>query len=314
VARAWVRDLVDNQGSQYSTIAARIGYSRTALMRFVAENHGSDAIAVKLMELKRSWEQSENVARATEEPLQQPIQGSIPFLTTEDAAQVLGVCEFCAGEPAIGVVVGHAGAGKTTALKRWCEGNPKAVYVSADVTMTTRGVLEEIAELLMLSTRGTLRDILRRLICLLKRDHKVIVVDEADVLISYADDTVRKIEVLRPLHDKGGASIILAGLPRLKVYLTRGPSLKQDLEQIYSRVRIMAELKGLTRDEAVHLLADYPMTESARELLLACAGNHAQGGMRRLTTLLSKCVDMANLRNTPINRDIVQAADSLALL
>jgi DNA transposition AAA+ family ATPase len=306
-ARAWVRDLVENQGSQYTTIAEQIGYSRSSVMRFVAEDHGGVEMVRKILDLKDLWQTA-----AT--PLAAPIELSIPFINTEDTERVLGVCRFCANEPAIGVIVGHAGAGKTTTLRQWCQNNPLAIYISADVTMNTRGVLEEIANPLMVSTRGTLRDIMRRLIEHLKRDRRVIVIDEADVLVSYSDDSVRKLEVLRPLHDRAGASIILAGLPRLKVFLTRGPSLKQDFEQIYSRVRIMAELKGLTREEATEILAGYPMTEGAREMLVTAAVSRGQGGMRRLTTLLQKCIEMANTQNTHITREIVQAADRLALL
>lgn len=314
--RNWVRDLVENQGSQYTTIAEQINYSRGAVMRFVAEDHGGLEIVRKLMALREAWDgAARQLAAANPERPQEPIGTSIPYIESEDTRRILGVCQFCATEPAIGVIVGHAGAGKTTTLRQWCQGNPMALYISADVTMTTRGVLEEIANPLMINTRGSLRDVLRRLIAYLKRERRVIVIDEADVLVSYSDDTVRKVEVLRPLYDQADASIILAGLPRLKVFLTRGPSLKQDLEQIYSRVRIMAELKGLTRDEASQFLAGYPMTEPAREMLLSTAGSHAQGGMRRLTSLLRKCIEMANASNKPfITREIVQAADSLALL
>lgn len=312
LARAWVRDLVEHQGAQYTYIAREIGYSHTALMRFVNEDHGADEIAERLLALKESWEAKKEAAAAAER-LPQPIKSTIDFILTEDARRVMAVCEFCAKESAIGVVVGHAGAGKTTALRRFCQGNPGALYISADVTMSTRGVLEEIAERLRLDTKGPLRVLLRRLVEHLSREPRLIVVDEADVLVSYSDETVRKIEVLRPLHDQAGVSIILAGLPRLKAFLTRGPSLKQDLEQLYSRVKIMAELRGLTRDEAVALLSDYPLTDGARELLLSMALNHAQGGMRRLTTLLKRCIDMANLRGSWITRDIVEAADGLAL-
>jgi DNA transposition AAA+ family ATPase len=56
------------------------------------------------------------------------------------------------------------------------------------------------------------------------------------------------------------------------------------------------------------------MTDGARDLLLNLAVNHAQGGMRRLTTLFRRCVDMANAKGSVITQGIVQAADGLALL
>ena len=143
----------------------------------------------------------------------------------------------------------------------------------------------------------------------------IITVSLATALIPAVSDAIalNNTHLVRSRCEEAVRATILAGLPRLKAFLTRGPSLKQDLEQLYSRVKIMVELRGLTRDEAVALLSDYPLTDGARELLLSMALNHAQGGMRRLTTLLKRCIDMANLRGSCITRDIVEAADGLAL-
>ncbi|NPV70313.1 MAG: AAA family ATPase [Firmicutes bacterium] len=311
VAREWLKDQVENHGIQVSEVARKLGYSRPAISQFLHGRKDSEQIGVAVLALRdRIMATPKEETPPVQERLLRSMKTSVDWVWTEDARRVIGVCEACQAEKAIGVVIGHSGAGKTSALKQFCDTHQDIIYISADVTMTAKSLVEEIAAAVGVEQSGSLRPMLRRIVARLQQDPKMIIIDEADILVSY---TVRKMEILRALHDQAHIAIVLVGMPRLKALLVKGPSLKENLAQLYSRVGYIRELRGLSRDEAATILADYPLTDGARDLLVTVATNHAQGGMRRLTTLLSRSLAVAQAKGGYVTRDMVEAADGLTL-
>lgn len=303
--RQYFRNLVEDKGATLTHIAREIGKSHTAVSRFFGGTLASSEIVDKLAELKDQWEAA--AAERTEDARE--YRREVEFVMTNDAKQVLAVCDLCQSEREIGVIVGPAGAGKTTALHKFREMNPDAVYVRGDVSMTAKELMIEIADQLGIDPGyGSLRSCMRRIVTRFRERPSVLIIDEADLLVSF---TVRKIELLRTIHDEAQMGVVLCGMPRLAGYLLRGPSMKENLAQFYSRVAYTTKLTGLTRQEAEGILADYEMTDAARKALVARALDAKRGGMRRFSKLLSRCLDLSD--GAKISREIVDDAGRLLL-
>lgn len=301
--------LVEEMGVRPGVLAKATGYSQSSVSHFLSgRGRQRPGVAEALVKVIERLE-AEALGSTEAAPATQPRKVDLDFILTEDARRVMGICEASARERAIGVVVGHAGGGKTTALQEYFRKNPTAVYFRADVTLTGRNLLEELAELVGADpTGGSLRSLLRRIVYKLKAHPRLIIVDEVDLLIR---NTVRPMEMLRTIYDEAKCGMVLCGMPRLKLFLVKGPSLKENLAQLYSRVGFMCELRGIDRAEALEILKDLPLTDSAREELVGMAGDHMRGGLRRMVTVLRRALDLS--KGDLVTREIIQAAGGLTL-
>lgn len=309
-AREWLRYMTEERGVTKEEIARQIGVSRPLVSRFASGQVDSEQVAAKILELKAALEAAEK-AQALEEAAAHQYRTTVDFIMTEDARRVIGVCKACARERAMGVILGPPGSGKTTALNEYLKQDPQAILITADVLMTSKQLIEEIAQAVGVELGGGLRDIMQRVTAALRAEPRLVIVDEADMLVSTSSRTVRKLEILRILYDQGKTGVVLCGLPRLRAWLTRGPSLRENLAQLYSRVSFLRELQGLTKEEMRAILAQYNMTPAARDYLLSQGGAREAGGMRRLTTILRRALDLAG--GGAITEEMVQAAEELTL-
>ncbi|MDI6711488.1 MAG: AAA family ATPase [Bacillota bacterium] len=306
--RDYYLDLFENQGVKQQDIARAVGYSHTAVSLFVRRGRGSARLRAEL-ERHMLQMQAEGSESAPTEDKPTGYRTDVPdFLATEDARQVLGLCDLCATEKEIGVVAGSPGSGKTTAIKEYCRRDPEAVYITAEPTITAKELLVEIGRALAVDINYcTMHEMLRKIVAHLRETPRLIIVDEADTLVTY---TVKKLEILRAIHDQAKVGIVLVGMPRLIALLLRGPSLKENLAQLYSRVGYVVQTKGFTADEARALLDQYNVTEGARQELLKRA-DQRQGGMRRFIKVLRRCLDLVG--DGQITKDVVLEADGLLL-
>jgi len=307
--RNYFRLKVENEGATVAGIAREIGKSHTAVSRFLSGSLASKEIMDKLAELKDRWDADSGFQPAEPEPEPRVYRRSIDFIRTEDAQQVIAICDLCQAEREIGAIIGPAGTGKTTALLKFCEMNPDAVYVRGDVSMTAKELLLEIGDRLGIDAGyGSIRSVMRKIVTRLKERPSLLIIDEADLLVSF---TVRKMELLRTVHDEARMGLVLCGMPRLAGYLLRGPSMKENLAQFYSRVAYTAKLTGLTRREAEAILHEFDLTDSARKILVSRALDSKRGGMRRFAKLLGRSLDLADGKQ--INKEIVEDAGRLLL-
>lgn len=301
-----LKDLVKNQGVTITKLASELDYSHSTVSQYInKEDYCSKELEVKAAEFLKKLADAKADAIGTES------KKELGFVLIADALAVMGLCARCAAEKELGVIIGHAGIGKTTAIQEYCKKNPEAVYLRADVTMSAKELLIEIGEKIgVILTYGTQRFMLRKIIARLRERPRPLIIDEADLLITH---TVKKMEILRTIYDEARVGLILAGMPRLKGFLQKGPSLKENLAQFYSRVGYLHELEGLSRNEASQILEAYNVSDTAKEELILRATNPAFGGLRRFSKALKRSLALADQRNGQITREIVREADGLLL-
>ncbi|TEB10022.1 AAA family ATPase [Pelotomaculum propionicicum] len=314
--RLWLTNQVKEQGVMISFLAREIGYSHSMLSQFIAGNKCSKNLLKKIRRLKEKADQASGGDILQRADLPVSLDGisdsDKPFkdlIETDDLASVLGLCSLCRADGEIGVITGAPGTGKTTALEEFRGREPFTVYIRADVTMSGRELVKELGDKLGVDIQeGTQRSKIKQIIKHLRDDPVLVIVDEADLLVSR--DSVKKLEILRTIWDEAHCGLILAGLPRLATFLVKGPGGRENLSQFYSRVRRAYAMKGVKRSEILPALAGYNMTDAARNYLVTAATSKAQGGLRRYHRLLQNALDLVEQGET-ITLEVVQEADSM---
>ena len=307
--RVWLNDLVRNQGIKVKTIAEEIGCTHGAVSSYLS-GKGSLSQA-KLQEMKfrleaKKQEQEEKAAK------KDAGRRDVGIIQTEDFRRVLGLCEMCLNDGSIGLVVGLPGSGKTVALQEFCKlKQGRAVYIKGDGAMAAKELLIEIGEGLGLGyLEGSKYRMLKQIVTRLKSDPVLIIVDEADYLAS--KESVKKLEVLRSIWDEAKTGIVLCGHLRLVGYMVKGPGGKENLAQLYSRIRRACRMNGITCEEAQDALAGYDIEAAAREYLVKTAMSKVYGGLRRFAGLLKNALELCE-EGEAVTLEIVKEADRMTV-
>jgi DNA transposition AAA+ family ATPase len=146
----------------------------------------------------------------------------------------------------IAVIVGDSGTGKTTALRTYAAESHSAVLIEVDSSFTKNVLVTEIARAVGVESKGGMTAVIGRIVEALRGRDTVIMIDEADYLSDSSLELVRRI-----INDKAQTGVVLAGLPRLKYKLE---NLRNDHQQLTSRVGVLLELKRLTKGDAVKII------------------------------------------------------------
>lgn len=311
--RTWLKEQIQ-RGVAVSTIARETGYSHSAISQFLSRGKASKNLINKLKIFK---EKVDSATAAGGIPAKHEWEGTavengIPsaedLIETEDLQAVKGLCALCQADGEIGVITGPPGSGKTKALEEFCSLEPFTAYIRADVTMSGRELVKELGDKLGVVMEGSQRNKVKQIIRRLKDSPVLVIVDEADLLVSR--DSVKKLEILRTIWDEAQCGMILAGLPRLASFLVKGPGGNENLSQFYSRVRRAYAMKGVSRSEILQALTGYDMADSARNYLATAATSKAQGGLRRFKRLLQNSLELIEPGET-ITLEIVKEADNM---
>jgi DNA transposition AAA+ family ATPase len=118
--------------------------------------------------------------------------------------------------------------------------------VDVDPSFSKVVLMNEIAHALGVEVKGGMNAVIDRVIEALKDRDAVLIIDEADYLSDGSLELVRRV-----INDKARTGVVLAGLPTLE-YKIR--NLKNDHEQLISRVGILAKVGNLTRADAEKII------------------------------------------------------------
>jgi len=305
--RDWVNDKVRSNGIAVATLAMEAGLNRSLLSNFLNHGRHTPGTLEKLMALRDRLENESEILAAPPEQVKSRRVNEL--IMTEDFQQAVGVCSLCHDDGEIGVIIGHAGAGKTTALLEFCKDRHDVVMIRGSNTMSVKEMLIAIGTGLGLGfIYGSKERMIRTIILALKRNPVTLVIDEADQLVDKY--SVARLEALRTIWDHAHIGMVLCGMPKLAKFLVKGPGSDENLAQIYSRVRRAYRMKGVKRDEMLRILDSYDVTEQAKKYLLSRGAIINQGGLRRLTRLMQNAMDLVD-ENEPITLEIIREADGL---
>ena len=184
----------------------------------------------------------------------------VPTAETAVMEQVRRAVTIAQDEADIAVIIGEAGTGKTTALRQYAKESHSALLIYVDPSFSKVVLMNEIAHALGVEDKGGMNAVIDRVIAALKDRDAVLIIDEADYLSDGSLELVRRI-----INDKAHTGVVLVGLPTLE-YKIR--NLRNDHEQLISRVGVMVKLGRLKKADAEKILSGV-WTDLSKETLEA---------------------------------------------
>ncbi|WP_350355592.1 AAA family ATPase [Serratia symbiotica] len=145
----------------------------------------------------------------------------------------------------VGVIYGNAGLGKSMVLRQYASSYKDVILIEADLGYTTKVLLQELCDRLGVNKRGNIHDLTENSITALHDTGWLVLIDEAELL------PYRALEAMRRIHDRAGAGVVLAGMPRLLLNLK---GRRGEYAQLYSRVGMAIDLD---REKARHDRTDF---------------------------------------------------------
>ena len=221
---------------------------------------------------------------------------TIDFVKTSIVSDIYDVAKICHVENEIGVCYGNAGLGKTFAVKKYAIDNPEVILVEADMGYSPKVLFSEIHKKLGFDGYGTIHGMFLDIIDKLKSSGRLIIVDEAEHL------PYKSLELLRRIYDKAQVGILLVGMPRLIMNL-KGE--QRQYAQLYSRVGIAKQLNALNEEDKKAIISTVIPSPTPIYPLLS---QYSGGNTRVLTKLLVRAVRIAQINQSEVDEDAVQAS------
>jgi len=183
------------------------------------------------------------------------------------------------GVPGLGLIYGEPGLGKTYSIMWWAMQN-NAVYIRCTHSMTTKWLLEELAEELGEIPYTKVPDIFNQVIAQLIKEPRTLIIDEIDYL---ATDS-RTVETLRDIHDKTDVPILLVGMGSANHRLMR-------FKHLYDRISEILKFESFSKKEIstiINELSEIEMTDCAKNLIFSKTKR-----FRQIVKLINKAEQVA---------------------
>lgn len=214
----------ENEGNDMSQreIADKLGWSPSTLSMVLSGSYANQAA------------KEEEMARVLLNMGSLSAEGFTPILVreqiiaTKDFMDVYALCNGLANPDSsltasIGLVIGDAGMGKTTAVQRFAAEHSAAAYVLY-MGFNRNALFKEIAEAVVGRSARSYYDNLQLIMGATRIYRKLIIIDEADRM------PLSMLEDLRTLNENGRVPILLVGEPKLAATVKKA-------DRIESRIR-----------------------------------------------------------------------------
>lgn len=284
---------MQERGHTQAAVARAIGVSASALNQWIAGKYKGD---IKGLEhaitgfLQRDRERAQ--VRKT----------ALGFVMTVPAAKVLEAARMCHLDGEIGVVVGDAGIGKTTAIKRYAASNSDVILIEADLGYTARDLFAELHRKCGFDGLGSINRMKDDVIDKLRDSGRLIIIDEAEHL------PVRALDLLRRINDKAGAGILFCGLKRFMENLR----LKQaDFAYLYTRVGFKVSLEQLQAQDIEAIVHEAIPGSNG---LWKAFHQECHGNGRVLSKLVARTVRIAEVNGAAVTPEIVREAAKMLVV
>jgi DNA transposition AAA+ family ATPase len=275
-----------------SKAAQAMGYSASVISSY--KNHAYNGNVKVLEERMEAWlnREARRLSRI-----------DVPVTETTTMEQVRRAIAVAQDEASIAVIIGDAGYGKTTALRQYAKESFSALLVDVDPSFSKAVLMSEIAHALGVEDKGGTTAVITRVIAALKDRDAVLIIDEADYLSDGSLELIRRI-----INDKANTGVVLVGLPTLEYKLR---NLRNDHEQLLSRVGVMVKLGTLKKADAEKILSGI-WTDLPRETVDAFIKG-AGGSTRTLVKLMGRAHQLMELNrlDRPDMETVANAAELL---
>jgi len=283
-------------GTPQNRVAKALGISSSALSQWLSGNYKGDNASVEARV-------KDYLSAAAEE------DGTAAYLEEQSIVEIScykhasGFCKLVFKNKVMGMLIGDAGAGKTTALRDYARKHPASILIEADPGYTPRVFFNELCSRLNIGAPNATHEKFMQAVDKLKNSGRLLMIDEAEWLPN------ETLEYVRRIHDKTGISIVLCGLPRLEGNI-RGR--KFQFLQLSSRIQLVARLKNLLTQKDVEAYLESRFEKYSKgcvEALLEFSGRNC----RIMATICKiSAEEMAFKGISELSKDILENAWSVS--
>jgi len=225
--------LMQETGVSQNRVAKALGKSSSALSQWLSGTYkgNNDEMRARV---------EDYLTAAAEEDGSTALLEEQSIVETGCYKAVSKFCGLVSKNKMMGLLIGDAGAGKTTALRDYARKRPTSILVEADPGYTPRVFFEELCSRLNVSAPNVTHAKFAQTVDRLKNSGRLLMIDEAEWL------PTETLEYVRRIHDKAGIGIVLCGLPRLEKNI-RG--FRESFLQLSSRIQLVSRLRSLTEKD-----------------------------------------------------------------
>jgi DNA transposition AAA+ family ATPase len=228
----------------------------------------------------------------------------VPTVETSVIAQMRKAIALAHDEADIAVIVGEAGTGKTTAIRRYEAESHSAFVVEVDPAFSKTVLIAEIARAIGVDSKGNSTVVISRIVEALRERDSVLIIDEADYLSDACLELLRRV-----INDKAETGVVLVGLPRLEYKLR---NLRNDHEQLTSRVGVFLKLDKMKKADAAKILSN--VWQSLTTETVDAFVKMAAGSVRSLVKLMGRVHQTLALSNIEQpDSEVISAAGELLM-
>jgi len=183
------------------------------------------------------------------------------------------------GRPGLGVFYGHSGFGKTYSAI-YVQNKTRAARVEVGDSWSRKVLLEKMCLELNVEPKGTIAQLVDRVVETLVDDDRPLIIDEADKLCDK-----HMIEMVRQIQEESGAPVLLLGEEKL-------PAKLAEVERVHNRVLVWEPAQPCDLEDARALARLLSPIEIADDLLERIR-RESQGRARRIVVNLDLVVEAA---------------------
>lgn len=183
------------------------------------------------------------------------------------------------GRPGLGVFYGHSGFGKTYSAI-YVQNKTRAARVEVGDSWSRKVLLEKLCHELRVETKGTISQLMDRVVEALVDDDRPLIIDEADKLCDK-----HMIEMVRQIQEESGAPVLLLGEEKL-------PAKLAEVERVHNRVLHWEPAQPCDLEDTRALAQLLAPIEIADDLLEQIR-RESQGRARRIVVNLDLVVEAA---------------------
>lgn len=307
---------------QNPELALHVGVSRSTISQYLNGKYVGKEMEEKVEKGLKVWLETARqetgrlegatVAEDTHAVLERKwLPEKTQYFESSDYMSVIGLCQMCQEEAALGIVVGRSGYGKTHALRKYAK-LPRVAYVECNEAMNQKDLIRRIEQSLGLpKAYGSIDERMGHVVEFFNFNQGyLLIIDEADKLITKY--TQKKIELLRNITDAaeaGTVGIVLAGEPALESMI------KSYDERFANRMDFGYKLHGLNRKEVEKYLERYDIDGGALEEFVARACNNRTGCFRLFDRTLNNVVRiLRESGQTRITLQVIKEASRMMIL
>jgi DNA transposition AAA+ family ATPase len=290
-----LEDTLTKYGVSQNRAAKDIGYSSTVLSQYRSNEYPGNVESLE--EAIAGW-----IGRME----QSHARKRVPVVETDQLQKIANAIALAHTEKDIALIVDNAGGGKTTAAKWYAEQNSRTtILIEVVKGMNTRILTLKIAEALGLDTvRVNHQTLIQHISTALADRNMVVLLDEADYLKADALEFSRRL-----VNDLGQSGLVLIGLPRLTGTIQ---NLKNDHQQLESRIGVYLPLAGLTKKDAKKIAQTvWPDVEAD---VVEAMYRISRTDVRQFVKIIERAQDtMAVNKLQSVDPDVVETAAMLVI-